>query len=58
MRAGAFLVHLIMQRDAALPAVTAYGRRKKQAIAAVQALALRLIADRLEHGGAVAGEVA
>jgi predicted RNase H-like HicB family nuclease len=37
----------------ALPGVTAYGRTKKQATAAVQALALRLIADRLEHGEAV-----
>jgi predicted RNase H-like HicB family nuclease len=37
---------------AALPGVTAYGRTKKQATAAVQALALRLIADRLEHGEA------
>jgi predicted RNase H-like HicB family nuclease len=34
----------------ALPGVTAYGRTKKQATVAVQALALRLIADRLEHG--------
>lgn len=33
-----------------LPGVTAYGRTKKQAIAATEALALRLIADRLEHG--------
>ena len=39
----------------ALPGVTAYGRTKKQATAAVQALALRLIADRLEHGVAVPG---
>ncbi len=30
-------------------------RTKKQATAAVQALALRLIADRLEHGEAVPG---
>ncbi len=37
---------------AALPGVTAYGRTKKQATAAVQALALRLLADRLEHGEA------
>jgi predicted RNase H-like HicB family nuclease len=36
----------------ALPGVTVYGRTKKQATAAVQALALRLIADRLEHGEA------
>ena len=39
----------------ALPGVTAYGRTKKQATVAVQALALRLIADRLEHGEAVPG---
>ncbi len=37
----------------ALPGVTAYGRTKKQATVVVQALALRLIADRLEHGEAV-----
>jgi predicted RNase H-like HicB family nuclease len=41
----------------ALPGVTAYGRTKKQACAAAQALALRLIADRLEHGEAVPGEL-
>jgi predicted RNase H-like HicB family nuclease len=41
----------------ALPGVTAYGRTKKQAWAAAQALALRLIADRLEHGEAVPGEL-
>ena len=40
---------------AALPGVTAYGRTRKQATAAVQALALRLIADRLEHGETVPG---
>ncbi len=34
----------------ALPGVTAYGKTRKQATASVQALALRLIADRLEHG--------
>jgi predicted RNase H-like HicB family nuclease len=37
----------------ALPGVTAYGRTRKQATGAVQALALRLIADRLEHGETV-----
>lgn len=41
----------------ALPGVTAYGRTKKQATAAVQALALRLIADRLENGEAVPGRL-
>jgi predicted RNase H-like HicB family nuclease len=40
---------------AALPGVTAYGRSRLQATAAVQALALRSIADRLEHGEAVPG---
>jgi predicted RNase H-like HicB family nuclease len=35
---------------AALPGVTPYGRTKKHATAAVQVLALRLVADRLEHG--------
>jgi len=39
----------------ALPGVTAYGRTKKLATAASQVLALRLIADRLEHGEAVPG---
>jgi predicted RNase H-like HicB family nuclease len=39
----------------ALPGVTAYGRTRREATAAVQALALRLIADRLEHGEAVPG---
>jgi predicted RNase H-like HicB family nuclease len=39
----------------ALPGVTAYGRSKKKATATVQALALRLIADRLEHGEAPPG---
>ena len=39
----------------ALPGVTAYGRTKKRATATVQALALRLIADCLEHREAVPG---
>jgi predicted RNase H-like HicB family nuclease len=38
---------------AALPGVTAYGRTRKHAMDAVQALALRLIADRVEHGESV-----
>ncbi len=33
-----------------LPGVMAYGRSKKQAISKVKALALRVLADRLEHG--------
>jgi predicted RNase H-like HicB family nuclease len=41
----------------ALPGVTVYGRTRKAALTAVEALALRVIADRLEHGEAVPGEV-
>jgi predicted RNase H-like HicB family nuclease len=33
-----------------LPGVLAYGRTRKSALASVQALALRVIADKLEHG--------
>lgn len=35
-----------------IPGALAYGRTKAAALAAVQALALRVIADRLEHGEA------
>jgi predicted RNase H-like HicB family nuclease len=33
-----------------LPGVMAYGSTREQARARVQALALRVVADRLEHG--------
>ena len=33
-----------------LPGVMAYGQTRVEALAAVQALALRAMADRLEHG--------
>jgi predicted RNase H-like HicB family nuclease len=33
-----------------LPGVLAYGQTSEQAIAKAQALALRVLADRLEHG--------
>lgn len=33
-----------------LPGVMAYGKTRKQAISKVEALALRVIADRLDHG--------
>jgi predicted RNase H-like HicB family nuclease len=33
-----------------LPGVMAYGKSRPEALRTVQALALRLIADRLEHG--------
>jgi predicted RNase H-like HicB family nuclease len=39
----------------ALPGVSAYGQTKEQATAATQALALRLIADRLEQGEMMPG---
>ena len=35
-----------------LPGVLAYGRTVDEAVAKVQALALRVLADRLEHGEA------
>ncbi len=33
-----------------LPGVMAYGRSREEAISKVKALALRVMADRLEHG--------
>lgn len=39
----------------ALPGALAYGDSREAAIAGVQALALRIIADRLEHGEEVPG---
>jgi predicted RNase H-like HicB family nuclease len=42
---------------AALPGVTVYGRTRKQASTSAEALALRVIADRLEHGEAAPGQV-
>jgi predicted RNase H-like HicB family nuclease len=36
-----------------LPGVLVYGRTREQAVAHVQSLALRVIADRLEHGEVV-----
>ena len=38
---------------AALPGVLAYGSTRAEAVEHVQALALRVLADRLEHGDAV-----
>ncbi len=36
-----------------LPGVMAYGKTREEAIAKVQSLALRVIADRLDHGEAI-----
>lgn len=38
---------------ATLPGVLTYGMTRTDAVAKVQALALRVLADRLEHGEAV-----
>ena len=38
---------------AELPGVLAYGQTREEAIARAQVLALRVLADRLEHGEAV-----
>jgi predicted RNase H-like HicB family nuclease len=42
----------------ALPGVLAYGATKAEAAARVQALALRVIADRLENGDPLPHEIA
>jgi len=42
---------------AALPGVVAYGATRAAAIARVQALALRVLADRIEHGEMTLPEV-
>jgi len=36
-----------------LPGVMGYGRSREEAISKVEALALRVLADRLEHGEAI-----
>ena len=36
-----------------LPGVTAHGKTREEAVARVKALALRVMADRLEHGEAI-----
>ncbi|MGE0274554.1 MAG: type II toxin-antitoxin system HicB family antitoxin [Nitrospiraceae bacterium] len=41
----------------ALPGVMAYGKTRAGALAAIQALALRTMADRLEHSEAVPEEL-
>jgi predicted RNase H-like HicB family nuclease len=38
-----------------LPGVLAYGSTQREAIAQVEALALRVLADRIEHGEDVPG---
>lgn len=62
--AGNFKIELEQEADGrwigevpALPGVLAYGKSRAAALAAVQALALRVLADRLEHGEALPGDL-
>jgi predicted RNase H-like HicB family nuclease len=61
---GQFRIELEQEEDGrwigevpALPGVMAYGPSRAEALAAVQALALRVLADRLEHGEAVSEDL-
>ena len=40
-----------------LPGVMAYGSTREQAIGAVEALALRVVADRIEHGDVLPSQI-
>ena len=60
---GPFKIELEQEQDGrwigevpALPGVMAYGQTRAEALTAVQALALRVMADRLEHGEALSDE--
>jgi len=60
MAAGKFIVELDREEDGrwiaevvALPGVLAYGTTREEALARAEVLALRVLADRLEHGEAV-----
>ena len=61
---GQFKIELEQEEDSrwigeipTLAGVMAYGRTRADALAAVQALALRVLADRLEHGEALSEEL-
>ena len=65
LRGGTFEIEREREEDgrwiaevAALPGVLAYGATKAEAAARVQALALRVIADRLENGDPLPREIA
>lgn len=60
MPAGKFLVEIESEEDGrwiaevvALPGVMAYGATREEALAKAEVLALRVLADRLEHGEAI-----
>ena len=61
---GQFKIELEQEKDGrwlgevpTLAGVMAYGQTRAEALAAVQALALRVLADRLEHGEALPEEL-
>jgi predicted RNase H-like HicB family nuclease len=61
---GQFKIELEQEEDGhwigevpTLAGVMAYGSTRAEALAAVQALALRVLADRLEHGEALSEEL-
>ena len=60
MPKGKFVVEIEQEGDGrwiaevvALPGVLAYGASRAEALAKVEVLALRVLADRLEHGEAI-----
>lgn len=60
MAAGKFIVEVEPESDGrwiagvvALPGVMAYGDSREKALARAEVLALRVLADRLEHGEAI-----
>lgn len=60
MPRGKFVVEIEQEEDGrwlaevvALPGVMAYGESRAEALAKVEVLALRVLADRLEHGEAI-----
>jgi predicted RNase H-like HicB family nuclease len=60
MAAGKFVVEIEREDDGrwiaevvALPGVMAYGPTREDALAKAEVLALRVLADRLEHGEAI-----
>jgi predicted RNase H-like HicB family nuclease len=61
---GQFRIELEQEEDGrwigevpSLPGVMAYGPSRTEALAAVQAITLRVLADRLEHGEAVSEDL-
>ena len=60
MSAGRFVVEIEREDDGrwiaevvALPGVLAYGSSREEALSRAEVLALRVLADRLEHGEAI-----